>query len=127
MHLEHDHSTRLDKPLALGRLEALKGLPENWNGDGAEPIDPRVIDAAGHFLLGLPDDDITTPQVVPMTRGRLQFEWHRDKRSLELEFEDPEHIHYLKSDDDAGVEEEEILPISEGGAILELLRWFSSE
>jgi hypothetical protein len=116
-----------DNDLALSQLAKLKDLPENWNGYGARPIDQSMVDAASHFLLGLSDDDITTPQIVPMTRGRLQFEWHRDNRSLELEFEDSEHIHYLKSDDDSGIEEEDILSTSQREEIVKLLRWFSSE
>ncbi len=110
----------------LEELGRLRHLPENWNGYGAPPIDPRVIESAEQFLTSLPGTRITAPNVVPMTRGRLQFEWHRGNRSLELEFETPERIHYLKWDTDAGVEEEEILSIKETVKIHDLLDWFST-
>jgi hypothetical protein len=120
-------AARLDKAQALGALEALKSLPPNWNGYGAIPIDRRVIGAAEDFIRSLPGDIATTPRVVPMTRGRLQFEWHRGSRSLELEFESSDRLHYLKWDPDAGVEEEEIIAADDASAALALLRWFASE
>jgi hypothetical protein len=120
-------AARLDKAQALGALEALKGLPPDWNGYGAIPIDRGVIGAAEDFIRSLPGDIATTPTVVPMTRGRLQFEWHRGNRSLELEFESSDRLHYLKWDSDAGVEQEEILSAGDTGAVLALLRWFASE
>jgi len=110
----------------LGELDSLRHLPENWNGYGADPIDPKVIDSAEQFIASLPGTTIAAPKVVPMTRGRLQFEWHRGNRSLELEFETPEQVHYLKWDTDAGIEEEDILSLAEIGKVHELLGWFST-
>src|SRR5260370_275218 len=89
---------RLDKLSVFKQFDDLKQLPEDWNGYGAQPIDPGTIEAAQSFIVDLPDDIITAPTVVPITRGRLQFEWHRGNRSLELEFETPGRIHYLKAD-----------------------------
>jgi len=110
----------------LAKLEDLRALPACWNGYGAAPINPEIIRAAEDLVHALPGDIISTPQVVPMTRGRLQFEWHSGDRSLELEFESPDSIHYLKWDSEAGVEEEDVLPITQHGKILDLLRWFSA-
>ena len=62
-----------------------------------------------------------------MTRGRLQLEWHRGRRSLELEIEDPTLVHYLKYDADHGIEEEATLPIGETSAMIGLVRWFRGE
>jgi hypothetical protein len=62
-----------------------------------------------------------------MTRGRLQLEWHRGNRSLELEFESPGRIRYLKVDDDSGVEEESVIPTSQTALVVALLQWFASE
>ncbi len=100
----------LDKSAVLGQLEQLALLPRDWIGYGADPIDSKVIEAASRFIDLLPSDAISTPQVVPMTRGRLQFEWHRGNRSLELEFETPALIHYLKYDPDREIEEESKTP-----------------
>ena len=118
---------RLDKAATLIALEQLKTLAPNWSGYSASPIDRRVIQTAKEVVWALPSDIIETPKVVPMTRGRLQFEWHRGNRSLELEFADGDQIHYLKWDPDAGIEEEDVIPVNDVAMIHSLLRWFEAE
>jgi hypothetical protein len=108
-------------------LEDLRRLNAGWDGYGAEPINSATIDAALRVVDQLPASLVDAPQVVPMTRGRLQLEWHRGNRSLELEFETPERLHYLKWDSDAGIEEEDVFPSSQTQTVVELLRWFASE
>jgi hypothetical protein len=110
----------------LEELDRLRRLEHDWNGYGAPPIDPKAIESAEQFLTSLPGTKVTAPKVVPMTRGRLQFEWHRGNRSLELEFETPDRVHYLKWDTDAGIEEEDILSIEETRKLHELLEWFAA-
>jgi hypothetical protein len=117
----------LDKPGIVGRIEQLADLPRDWNGYGACPIDPNVIESALKLIDRLPGDAVSTPQVVPMTRGRLQFEWHRGRRSLELEIETPTLVHFLKYDADRGIEEEATLPVEETSRLLDLLHWFHDE
>ena len=117
----------LDKGATLCALEELKTLPPNWSGYGASPIDHDLIQSAKEFISALPSDLIATPKVFPMTRGRLQFEWHRGNRTLELEFESSDWIHYLKWDSDAGIEEEDAIPVSDGEKVGALLRWFALE
>jgi hypothetical protein len=119
--------TRLDKAATLSALEGLKALPPNWSGYTAIPIDRRLLQAAKELIWALPSDIIGTAKVVPMTRGRLQFEWHRGNRSLELEFESSDRIHYLKWDSDAGIEEEDVIPVDDVSRIHALLRWFAPE
>ena len=108
------------------RIEALRSLETGWNGYGAGPIDPGAIEAAKRFAAAIPGE-VAEPQVVPMTWGRLQLEWHRGNRSLELEFETPTAVHYLKFDPDRGVEEEDILAADDTGRLIGLLDWFSAE
>jgi hypothetical protein len=122
-----DPAHSLDKAAIRGRVEQLADLPNDWNGYGACPIDPNVITTALQLVDRLPVDAISTPQVVPMTRGRLQFEWHRGRRSLELEIETPTLVHYLKYDADRGIEEEATLPVEETSRLSELLHWFHEE
>jgi hypothetical protein len=117
----------MDKAIVLHALDDLRNLPADWNGYGAAPIDRRIIRGAEDFLLGLPGDAAPTPKVVPMTRGRLQLEWHRGNRSLELEFETADQLHYLKWDPAEGAEEEDVIPIGDRDAALALLRWFVAE
>jgi hypothetical protein len=117
----------LDKSATLAQIEELDRLPLDWNGYGASPIDPKTLESAARFVESLPLGEISAPQVVPMTRGRLQLEWHRGHRSLELEFETPTLIHYLKFDQDQGIEEEAMLPVDEMSRLLVLLHWFHEE
>jgi len=118
---------RLDKVATLRALDRLKTLATDWSGYSAIPIDRRLILSAKEFILGLPTDIIGTPTVVPMTRGRLQLEWHQGNRSLELEFESAGRIHYLKWDSDAGIEEEDTIPGNDVAMIYALLQWFAAE
>ncbi len=118
-----DPTHQLDKAATLVQIEQLAGLPQDWNGYGASPIDPQVIEAASRFVNLLPPVAIGTSQVVPMTRGRLQFEWHRGNRSLELEFESVTLVHFLKYDSDRGIEEEDVIPAGDTARLMELFHW----
>lgn len=108
----------------ISEIDELKQLGSNWNGYGAAPIDASIIEAARQLVGSFPPDLVVPPQVVPMTRGRLQLEWHRGSRSLELEFESADEIHYLKWDSETGEQEEEIIPVAEHDRAVDLIRWF---
>ncbi len=116
-----------ERAAILRALEGLAALPPNWSGYGASPIDRGVIETAKAFITVSPSGQIGSPKVVPMTRGRLQLEWHRGNRSLELEFESTDRVHYLKWDSDTGIEEEDVIPVIDVGRIHALLRWFRAE
>jgi hypothetical protein len=109
------------------QLDAMGELQHDWNGYGAIPIDRAIIASASRFIENFGEQFCGSPRIVPMTKGRLQFEWHRGNRSLEMEFEDPDNIHYLKWDSDDAFEEEGIVPISDPDVINTVLAWFSSE
>ena len=112
----------------LGRIEQeldrLASLPANWDHEGAPRIDPGIIRAARRFAASLPQDIAPVPAVVPSTAGNLQFEWNAGRRSLELEFESPTTVHYLKWDPTLGVEEEAAFDIGETTRAVRLIRWF---
>lgn len=116
-----------DVRAALASLEEVAGLPRGWDGHDAPPIDRLIVASARKLLLDLPDVAALAPKIVPMTRGRLQFEWHRGNRSLELEFETPSLLHFLKWDPDRLIDEEDQVPAADLAAVFDLLRWFSSE
>lgn len=117
----------LDNSAVLASLDELRRFKANWDGYGAVPLDPKILDAAARFIESLAPEAVPTPQVVPMTRGRVQLEWHRGSRSLELEFESPQTVHFLKWDSESGVEEEDAIPLQDTAAIRDLLSWFVSE
>jgi hypothetical protein len=121
------NGARLDKRSVAESLQALRGFKANWNGYGAAPLDPNNLDAAQRFIESLRDDAVLTPKVVPMTHGRVQLEWHRGNRSLELEFEHPTTVHYLQWDSDHGIETEDIVSLDQTDALMGLLHWFMAE
>ena len=90
---------------------------------GQEPIDGRIIDSAVALIRYLPPDIKERPQVVPMTRGRLQLEWDVGSRHLELEFETPTTAHSLRWDEADGFEEERVQPQFTLGQAVDLIRW----
>lgn len=115
-----------DRHPILAALDDLQALPPDWDGYGAIPIDPAILSAARDFVPAIPDSLVATTRVVPMTRGRLQFEWHRRGCMLEIEFESADRIHYLKWVADRICPEEEIIPAGDGDAIRGLFGWFTS-
>lgn len=117
----------LDKRAVLQSLDELRNFKNNWDGYGAGPLDPRNLDAARRFVESLPENVAPTPNVVPMTRGRVQLEWHRGNRSLELEFENPTSVHFLQWDSDRGIETEDIVPIDQTERLEGLVNWFTAE
>jgi hypothetical protein len=108
-------------------LDDLERLPVNWNGYGTSPIDPDTIAAARGLVPTLISQPAGMPSIVPMTRGRLQFEWHRGVRSLELELASAAVIRYLKWDPTQGISEEAELPIGRGDEVRQLVAWFAAE
>lgn len=109
-----------------GELDRLSRLPQNWDGYGAPVIDPSIIAAARTFIKALPENLAYRPQVVPMSTGNLQFEWHHGAKILEIEFEKPQTIHFLQWHPKAGIEEEGVLPSTDIERAVDLIQWFMS-
>jgi hypothetical protein len=119
------------------RVRELASFSEaGWDGVQAKPIDPNVIEAVCQFFDGLADEYgelfikpgtetvCLIPHCVPLVSGGLQLEWHVGERILELEFETPDTIRYLKwwpghdlADDEASY------PAADLHRSAELIRW----
>lgn len=69
----------------LRRSLDLLQLPPDWDGYGADPLDPSTVSAAMTILAGTLRNDAPVPSVVPTNRGGLQFEWHCGGIDLEVE------------------------------------------
>ena len=110
-----------------GQLDCLKTLEPNWDSYGALPIDEKSIQAAREFIARLPPSTWGVTAVNPTPNGGVQFEWEAGSRSLELEFEAPSTIRYLKSDDEAKIEEEDSFDIGDIQRAVSLLQWFASD
>ena len=65
------------------RIKSFHELRQNWDGYGAEPLDPSVIVAALHFvdLIGCSPNI----EVFPTALGTIQFEWENGIYYVETE------------------------------------------
>jgi len=106
------------------KLNDLERLAEGWDYDGAPPIKPDVIQAVREFVNALPEHVATRPMVVPLSSGNVQLEWQHSGAALELEFESPSDVHYLKWDPARQIEEEQTVPASDRDQLVGLIRWF---
>lgn len=65
------------------RIKDFRELKQNWDGYGAEPLEPSVIQAALHFV----DLIRCSPniEVFPTALGTIQFEWENGIYYVETE------------------------------------------
>ena len=115
------------KSFCLQKLDDLKQLSNGWDYDGAPPIKPDVIQAVREFVNALPEHIATRPMVVPLSSGNVQLEWQHGGAALELEFESPSEVHYLKWHPARQIEEEQTVPTSDRDQLVGLIRWFMKE
>ena len=67
------------------RFLELQQLAPDWDSYGARPVKAGVVAAAIQFLLETLDRDSPRPEIMPLTSGRLQVEWHVSGVDLEIE------------------------------------------
>ncbi|MBP6010786.1 MAG: hypothetical protein KBA31_01050 [Alphaproteobacteria bacterium] len=65
------------------RLGHLMRLERGWDGYGGLPVKREVLQFALRILAAVMDDTAVSPQIVPISDGSLQLEWH--KRDVHLE------------------------------------------
>lgn len=70
---------------SIESLTSLMALPANWDTYGSRVIDPRSVYHALTLLTQIMGASTPAPQVVPTSRGNIQFEWHR--RGIDLQIE----------------------------------------
>ncbi|MCC7342476.1 MAG: hypothetical protein IT170_15450 [Bryobacterales bacterium] len=70
----------------LRKITELLQLAPNWDGYGASEVRQDVAAKTLTVLWNLLESDSPTPNVVPLSDGGIQVEWHRHGCSLELEF-----------------------------------------
>jgi len=129
----HCHKCVTDRVRALDQFQA------GWDGASAKSVDPAIIAAACKFFDRLADEygellirpfteaECLVPHCVPLVSGGLQLEWHIEDRILELEFENPDAIRYLKwwPDQEVG-DSEATYSASDLDQSADLIRWVFS-
>jgi len=108
-------------------LDRLRHLRAGWDGYRAATIDTAVLDAARALIFRLPVHFAPRPHVVPLSSGGLQLEWSSGQVALELEFESPAIIRYLKWNPEAGQPEENTVAVTDDDRIEDLIRWYARQ
>ncbi|MDQ2832315.1 MAG: hypothetical protein M3Y50_00950 [Acidobacteriota bacterium] len=82
------------------RLEYLRRLRANWDGEGAPAIDFECCINSLRFLLERAANETPAPQIVPTYDGGLQLEWHTSGIDLEITFSphEPAVFFYVAAD-----------------------------
>ena len=68
----------------IAKFKQLALLAHNWDSYGAEPI-PLDPFKNAVSIVNLLDPHAEPPEIVPLTDGGMQLEWHRNNIDLELE------------------------------------------
>lgn len=98
----------LDLVNNLRKLDEIRTLPRNWNGNGAKRFSRKIINRAKNLLLNLDRQ----PQVFPTANDSIQIEYDGDENSyLEFQVTKKRTLHFYKVDK-IGVEKMGIIPCS---------------
>jgi hypothetical protein len=71
-------------------LTCILELPDDWDEDGGEPIDPRVKAVTLTLLRAIMQPNSPTPDVLPVPNGWVQLEWHSRKVHFQIKVERPD-------------------------------------
>ena len=109
---------------AFDELDRLSRLPVGWDSYGSHKISDTTIMAGKYFLALLQDQAISSPHIVPISGGSIQFEWQVRNRELELEFLDSNIISYLKVLNDEPIEEAQF-HLDDFNTSRKIMRWLN--
>lgn len=80
----------------LVKIGKIKNLQNDWNGYGANPINPKVINYASTLLATLQQE----PFICPTARDSIQFEYEKPNGDyLEIEIFDSKIVLYRETGD----------------------------
>lgn len=107
------------------RLAAVEALQPDWDGYGADRINPRAAADVKRFLAWLPKDLADPPPfVLPLSAGGVRLEWHGPAdRMFELDFHGVTGHGWLKWCPAEGVEEEGTWAVYELANAVAAIRW----
>lgn len=108
------------------RLNEFKSLAPNWDSYGGVVPTKAALLAAEDFVFHAPSfADIPVPRVLPLGSGGVQFEWDRNLRELEVQFQEDGKVSYLKTEAEH-VEDSQPLTGNRMTNIAALLSWLIS-
>ena len=75
------------------KLDEIKSLKKNWNGNNAKPIPNKIIDKAKALVINLNRQ----PQIFPTANDSIQIEYDGDNNSyLELQITKKIYCHIIR-------------------------------
>lgn len=74
-------SEMITKQDCYDSLDEIAGYKQNWNGYGAEPFSPKLIENAKLIV----DQLFNYPMIFPTAAGSIQFEFTSDNVYIEVE------------------------------------------
>jgi hypothetical protein len=80
-----------DLPVVRKFVDALKmisALPAKWDSYSARPIAYKAIVNAIRLICETTFESTPTPQVIPVSSGSIQLEWHKGGIDLEIEIDE---------------------------------------
>ena len=110
-------------------------LEKGWGGYETNPIPKELLKSVQKLLDMIENWGFKEPTCIPTGSSTVNLEWHKwvknnektEEKSLEIEFDDKNTVHYLKWHESEGIEEEEIFSFSDTKRIKELIEWFNGK
>jgi len=70
----------------IDAIQSMRDLPENWDGEGADPQDVSTLEGAIRLLRFVAESDPTLPrpEVVPARDGGVQIYWRNGDKYFEV-------------------------------------------
>ena len=85
----------------LDQLEAMRGVKEDWDGEGAAAPAQEIVTAAIGFWRNLQGREaLPQPYVTPNRIGGVLFFWEFGPHQIEVEFLTPDKAEFLHLDRD---------------------------
>ena len=81
----------------VDRIRELVMLPVGWDGHDGRPVDIDLAAFAVQFLLQMLEPDGPAPQIVPLSYGGIQLEWHEQGIDLDVEGDAPKWPSFYRS------------------------------
>ena len=92
----------------LLKLEEIKSLKRDWNGNNAKPVPRKIINKTKTILINLDRQ----PQIFPTANDSIQIEYDGENKSyLELQVTKKNMLSFYKVDK-SGKETEGAIPVS---------------
>ena len=85
----------------LDQLEAMRGVKENWDSEGAAAPAQEIVTVAIAFWRNLQrQEELPQPYVTPNRIGGVLFFWEFGPHQIEVEFLTPDKAEFLHLDRD---------------------------